>query len=52
MSTFIPLTVHDVHWGPTLDYALQSDYSRTNPPFGTMHLVMLGWDLINGRAIC
>src|SRR5438034_10901562 len=22
MSTFIPLTVHDVHWGPTLDYAL------------------------------
>src|SRR5437870_5686830 len=23
MSTFIPLTVHDVHWGPTLDYALQ-----------------------------
>ena len=22
MSTFILLTVHDVHWGPTLDYAL------------------------------
>jgi len=24
MSTFIPLTVHDVHSGPTLDYALQT----------------------------
>jgi hypothetical protein len=23
MSTFIPLTVHDVHWGPTLDDPLQ-----------------------------
>jgi hypothetical protein len=31
MSTFIPLTIHDVHGGPTLDYALQAVIAGVQP---------------------